>query len=752
MMMRVEFSYFYCLFFWATFMSTAQEHPNLILTQKGVNEIRSHLGKVPFFDRHLSTVKAEVDAEIAAGVEVPFPKDVSGGYTHQQHKKNFFILQKAGALYQILEQVHYAAYVKEVLMAYAKMYKNLPLHPETRSYARGKLFWQCLNDANWLVYVSQAYDCIYDYLSKKERTYLEKELFRPFADFLSVGNPKFFNRINNHSTWGNAAVGMMGLVMNDEELIQRALYGLKNITIDPNSKDNDGGLIKEKGEKEGFLANIDAPFSPDGYYTEAPYYQRYAMYPFLLFSTGLENARPELKVFEYKNGVLLNAVNSLINLTDIDGEFFPLNDAQKGMSYYSRELVAAIDIAYHYGDKNPQLLSIAEHQGAVTLDDAGFEVAKAIEEGLAKPFKRKSIEFTDGPQGDEGGITVLHNGKDQKGLCLVSKYTAQGNSHGHYDKLSFMLNFKGEEVIQDYGAARFVNISQKSGGSQSGVYLDENFSFAKLTIAHNTLSVDEEVHFGRDYRVASKNHAEKYFSELSNDGHQIISAKDHKAYPGVGMHRTLVMLQDHRLYQPLIIDLFRVESLSSHQYDLPYHYFGQLMSTNFDFQKEKNLSPLGGDNGYEHLWKLAEGKSKGGTDQFTWLYNDNFITLSMANKENDAIIFTQMGASDPNFNLRSDPSVIIRRKNTGTTLFANVIEIHGTYSTVTEAPIQSKSMIQEVSIIQDSAAYTAIRIDFIKGDPVHVILANKDNNKKTNHILNIENTPFKWKGPYFINN
>jgi hypothetical protein len=61
-------------------------------------------------------------------------------------------------------------------------------------------------------------------------------------------------------------------------------------------------------------------------------------------------------------------------------------------------------------------------------------------------------------------------------------------------------------------------------------------------------------------------------------------------------------------------------------------------------------------------------------------------------------------------------------------------------------------MIKEVSIIQDSAAYTAIRIDFIKGDPVHVILANKDNNKKTNHILNIENTPFKWKGPYFINN
>jgi len=211
-----------------------QEHPKLILTPKGVKEIRAHLGKVPFFDQYLSEVKAEVDAAMAEGVVVPVPKDVSGGYTHEQHKKNFFILQKAGALYQILEQDQYAHYVKAVLMAYAKMYNRLPLHPETRSYARGKIFWQCLNDSNWLVYVSQAYDCIYHYLSQKERQYLETELFRPFADFLSVGNPKFFNRVNNHSTWGNAAVGMIGLVMNDEELIQRALYGMKEVKIEAN--------------------------------------------------------------------------------------------------------------------------------------------------------------------------------------------------------------------------------------------------------------------------------------------------------------------------------------------------------------------------------------------------------------------------------------------------------------------------------------------------------------------------------------
>ena len=164
----------------------SQEHPNLILTKAGVAEIRAELGTVPVFDKAVADVKAEVDAEIELGIDTPVPKDFSGGYTHERHKKNFLIIQKAGALFQILEDEKYARYVRDMLFQYEAMYKDLPLHPQTRSYARGKLFWQCLNDANWLVYTSQAYDAIYDWLSADERTRLEDNLFRPFADHISV--------------------------------------------------------------------------------------------------------------------------------------------------------------------------------------------------------------------------------------------------------------------------------------------------------------------------------------------------------------------------------------------------------------------------------------------------------------------------------------------------------------------------------------------------------------------------------------
>jgi hypothetical protein len=177
-------------------MSHAGEHPRLVMTQAGVEKIRSQLSTVPLFDATVKKVMAEVDAEIELGIDTPIPKDYSGGYTHERHKRNFLIIQKAGALYQILDDDKYANYVRDMLFQYEAMYTGLPLHPKTRSYARGKLFWQCLNDANWLVYVSQAYDAIYNYLSADERAALEDNLFRPFADHISIDSPQFFNRVH----------------------------------------------------------------------------------------------------------------------------------------------------------------------------------------------------------------------------------------------------------------------------------------------------------------------------------------------------------------------------------------------------------------------------------------------------------------------------------------------------------------------------------------------------------------------------
>ncbi len=719
-------------------------HPNLILTKAGVAAIRAELGSVPLFDQSVAAAVELVDAEIALGIDTPVPVHFSGGYTHKRHKQNFIVAEKAGMLYHILGDEKYAQYVRDMLMQYEALYKTLPVHPQKRSYAPGKLFWQCLNDSNWLVYMAQAYDAIYDWLPADERDLLEANLFRPFADYISLENPQFYNRVHNHSTWGNAAVGMIGLVMKDDELIERALYGIEDDGLAMGLKDDDGGWIKMPGQKAGFLANLEEPFSPDGYYTEGPYYQRYAMYPFLIFALAMHNAQPERGILEYSDGVLLKAVDALLNLSDADGEFFALNDAQKGMSYYTSSLVTAVNIAYHYGAGNPGLLSIAERQGEVLLADAGLAVAKGIAAGQAEPFAKRSVNLGDGPDGSQGGVAVLRAADEA--LTLVFKYSAQGLSHGHYDKLSFSLFERGDEVLQDYGLVRFVNIEQKGGGN----YLPENKTWAKQTVAHNTLVQNRGSHFGGDYDTGSRHHSELHFYDDSRADIQIASAVERNAYPGTELRRTMAVVTTAQSAKPLVLDLLRVRSDAANQYDLPFYYHGQLLESDASVTQLTPLRPLGDSAGYQHLWLEAAGRPAGEQTQLTWLNAGKFYTLTSAVTEADELLFTRLGSNDPNFNLRRDAGFMLRRDGVADTVFASVIEPHGSYSPVSESSTQPRPAVAGVTVVVDTQAYTAVSVAYQSGQQQLLIVANDSADSSVEHQLTIGEQSYQWRGGYFF--
>ncbi|EPR70042.1 poly(beta-D-mannuronate) lyase [Winogradskyella psychrotolerans RS-3] len=516
---------------------------------------------------------------------------------------------------------------------------------------------------------------------------------------------------------------MIGLVMDDQELIDRALYGIKGLKLDTNKKDDDGGFLNKDG-KAGFLANIEEPFSPDGYYNEGPYYQRYAMYPFLIFAEGLHNVKPELKIFEYKEGVLLKSINALLNLSDADGDFFPLNDGQKGMSYYNDALVTAVDISYHFGTQDPGLLSIAKEQNKVLLDDSGLAVALGIKNGNEEPFNKKSINLSDGPKGTQGGVAILR----QDDIELVFKYAAQGSSHGHYDKLSYSLYEKGEEILQDYGLARFVNIEQKGGGN----YLKENKTWAKQTIAHNTVTQNETSHFNGKYEVGSQHHSVLNYFSSENEKVQVASAKEVNAYPGTEMLRTMAILKDEDFEKPYMLDIMKVTSDKANQYDFPYYFLGQVVETNFEYQTPKSLNPLGTKNGYQHLFVEGTAKAPSDNSQLSWLNKGKFYSLTSVTNTNDELLFTRIGANDPGFNLRREAALMLRRKNTKNTLFVSVIESHGSYSPVSESAVNSNSNIAALKVVLDTDAYTAIQITNINGNVKLFITANTETSKEKN--------------------
>lgn len=700
------------------------------------------------FDQELARTQVRVDGLMEQGVNVPVPKDMAGGYTHEEHKRNWSTLRDAGALFAHTGDERYAKFIRDVLFEYAELYPTLELHPTDRSYATGKIFWQCLNDSNWLVYVSQAYGDIYEWLPEDERTQLNEQLFRPMADFLSVETPQFFNRIHNHSTWGCAAVGMIGLVMDDDELVERALNGIPSDDIPDDLRDDDTGLIKDKYGRAGFLPQLDLSFSPDGYFTEGPYYLRYALSPFLLFGRALAEKRPDLNILEYRDGILGKAINGLVLQADPTGDFYPINDAQKGMSVYSPEVVKSVDYGYYLYGENPELLSLAVKQGKVTLDAAGKAVSDAIAAGKAKPFRPESILFTDGAEGKEGGVAILraYGAEEDHVSALLIKYAAQGMGHGHFDRLGYSFYNERGEVVQDYGSARWVNIDQKGGGR----YLKENNTWAKQSVAHNTLVVDQTSHFEGDIRKAENFHPDLYANDLSNPDFQLVSATENNAYPGREMHRSMWLLKDEAFPEPLLISVLRTRGPAPASYDMPLWYKGQLLETNCDCTANNVLQPLGTAHGYQHLWTEANCRTTDGPLQFNWFHEGRFYTQTSTIDAGDEVLLVRLGANDPEMNLRRDPGMIHRRKAGANTTFVSVLETHGSYTPRNEITLDPYGHVSDVKLLVDSPEYTAFSLRHNDGNEWTILIANTTPDQATGHSLDINGRTYNWKGVHHL--
>lgn len=705
----------------------AGPHPCLLLNRADALQIRNELEKYSLLHQSFIEIKNAADKALSEKIDVPVPTDPAGGYTHEKHKNNYTAMCNAGLIYVVTNERKYADYTGQMLLQYARLIPTLKNHPESRGSSPGRLFHQALNDANWLLYSALAYDCVYDALTAEERIKIENGAFRPLCNYFTHDLKDWFNLIHNHGVWACAAVGITGLVIGDDEMVQQAMKGT------------------ERNGKGGLFAQLNNLFSPDGYYTEGPYYGRYALLPFYLFAQALNNRKPELKIFDYRNRILQKALDAVLQQTNTDGKFFPINDAIKDKDYTSSELVVAASIAYGVYRPYVTPLFIAEKQKKVMLSGYGLKLAEDFENNKDKSlfFPYKTVEYTDGAKGDQGGISIIRAGNERNPTTLLLKYTSHGLSHGHYDRLNMVLYDDGKEIFTDYGSARFLNVEQKEGGR----YLPENKSFAVQTVAHNTVVVDEISHYNIKESEAEKYHPVKWFSSFSNTV-QAVSALESHAYKNVILHRTLISITDKN-ENPVIIDLYHLSSPVSHQYDLPFWYSGQFIGTDFNYQAYlTSQSIMGTANGYQHIWKEAEGKTDKGIASFTLLNGGSFYSVSTLADTSTELYFIRSGASDPNFNLRREPGFMIR-KHGSDPLFVNVIEKHGSFNNVTETAFGSKPGVGKIEVLTDNEDFTAVAIRSDRHQYL-VAISNKDNNDRTPHLLTIGGKPVQWRGPFYF--
>ena len=351
-----------------------------------------------------------------------------------------------------------------------------------------------------------------------------------------------------------------------------------------------------------------------------------------------------------------------------------------------------------------------------------------------------SVEYSDGPNGDRGGVGILRAESDSGHPLAMMKYSTFGMEHGHYDKLALLYYENGHEVLPDYGAARFLNIEQKFGGR----YLPENKSYALQTIAHNAVTVDGRSNYHGDYDTAEPLHSDRHFFSTSDPDFQVMSARDTTAYPGVAMQRTVALVRDPRFAHPILIDVYRLSSDQSHQYDYPLHYAGQFLAGNTDYTAHTtSQQPLGDAQGYQHLWVEAEAKLTGPLS-FTWLTGDRFYTAVSSAEAGAQVFYTRVGANDPKFNLRPE-SAVIQRCTAANHVFATVIEPHGRWDATREITAGGASIVRSVQVIAATAEGTVVRITGEDGLRWTLLVSNRTDQTKS-HRVEAEGETFAWDG------
>lgn len=696
---------FFALFF--PLIVSAQEHPSLLITKANLPALREGVKEFPLLESSFLDIQRSVDAELVHKLIVPTPKDAGGGYTHELHKKNYQLLLNSAICFQITQDVQYFDLSKSILIAYANKYQSWPEHPKRKeNHPSGRIFWQNLNDCVWLVHAIQAYDLIVSELSASEREFIEENLFIPMGEYLMITHKAVFDKIHNHGTWSIAAVGITGLVLNKPEWVNKSLYG--------------SALDKQTG----FLKQLDELFSPDGYYAEGPYYQRYALSPFILFAKALHNHKPELHIFEYRNRLLAKAIETVFQTSYTNGLLFPLNDAIKDKSIKSNELVLSNNIAYSDIDTNPTLLGIAKKQNNVTISDAGLKVARDIFLGKSKEFDYKTILIRDGKDGKKGGIGIIRSGDEDTQQTLVLKNTTHGMGHGHFDRLNFLLYDNGFEVFPDYGAARFLNIESKSGGH----YLKENNTWAKQSIAHNTIVINEASQFQGNVAKAEQA-SPTHITLYDHDTLKYVIASDSHSYPQIKISRALITIQINEFKKPLIVDVSYIYSGKALKtVDLPYYYIGQVVDqSKKNVEANTSLHSFGEKNGYEHLWLNSTYPLQPRGDYITLLSNYKFYKVHFASESpNNTLNHVLLGANDPELNLLPTRGIVLRQENLHEAIFAQLIETYGDINPTDETISDTNPIVKNFKITPKEK--NTVNISFEAGENVFQLQTDLTNN------------------------
>ncbi|WP_253376984.1 heparinase II/III domain-containing protein [unidentified bacterial endosymbiont] len=340
-----------------------------------------------------------------------------------------------GILWLLTEDVRYLNKVREILLGYARYYPDYEEHGGIPYNGPGKANAQTLCEANCHTDFARGFDIIRSALSTAEQAYIAERLLRTGADFLIAHR---CNQIHNHEVKINAAIAIIGAVLEDDGYLEFAVKG-----------------------QYGLAYQLEHALLPDGLWFEGSFhYHFYALQGFFAFEKLACGSDYSLLDKPYYRRML----NIPLQMMMPDMTLPKINDCVNGQEKLNHADV--YEFAWWiYGDERyGQLLNLIYEKQQRDSVDALF---------YRQPLPDNVLEPPQGTQHDpRSGITIIRN-KPGRAICV--KHTPYGGEHDHYDSLALSVFHDGHAVFPDLGT--------------TGYGAPLHYGYYKNTYSHNTLCV-----------------------------------------------------------------------------------------------------------------------------------------------------------------------------------------------------------------------------------------------------------------------
>lgn len=385
-------------------------------------------------------------------------------------------MEDAAVLWRITGDDKWADYAKEQMLWYAEHFDEFEVHGEHAG--KGRIMPQSLDEATHLVKVLTAYWDICEYLSQEERRTIAEKWFLEDASFIHQQT----NRIHNIQSWHNAAVGLAGFALGNDELVEKAIdgsYGMKQ-------------QIQQGVKEDGFWYEGSISYHFYTMSSLAPLYLAARAQGYDLSGTDKFQKMYSAPVqFTFSNGEF-----------PANNDGWPRQNLAERTPYY--EMAAGVwdDPLFKQTLTNLYQTQSRSTKSALLYGPVDLPGNERVE--------RKSVLFED------SGIAFLCD----NGTEAYLKYGPYGGGHDHHDRLNFILFDHDEVIIPDMGTPGY------------GIAL--NNAWYRTSAAHNMLVVDGK------RQKACGGYLQNY-----NDTKNSVRAGVSDAYEGVDIRRDIQVKQDN---------------------------------------------------------------------------------------------------------------------------------------------------------------------------------------------------------------